>query len=110
MLALILFYWIGKYFYNLADEFDKQKWGYAILGIVSYYVGCLGFGLICGIITEIVSPGTIDTINETLLSIIALPFGILSCYLLYKYLEKTWKKNNPNPIDMLDEIGKQSLD
>jgi amino acid permease len=110
MLALILIYWIGKYFYNLADDFDKHKWGYAILGIISYYGGTLLAGIVIGTVMEITSPGSIDSINETLISIIALPFGILSCYLLYKYLEKTWKKNNPNPIDMLDEIGKQPLD
>jgi len=34
-----------------------------------------------------------------------LPFGILGCYLLYKYLEKTWKKNKP--INEIDEIGNE---
>ena len=103
MLGLILLYWIGKYFYKLAEEYEKNKWAYAILGIVVYYGGTLSCGVLIGIIAEIVSPGFIDATNETLLSIMMLPFGILGCYLLYKYLEKTWKKNMP--INEIDEIG-----
>ncbi len=106
MLGLILLYWIGKYFYKLAEEYNKSKWGFAILGVVVYYGGILSFSVIIGIMMEIISPGFFDTFNETLFSFLMLPFGILSCYLLYKYLEKTWKKNNPDPIELIDEIGK----
>jgi len=106
MLGFVLLYWIGKYFYKLAEEYNKNQWGFAILGIVVYYSGVLLFGFIVGIIVEIISPGYVDSINDTLLGIIMLPFGILSCYLLYKYLEKTWKKNNINPNELINEIGK----
>ncbi len=106
MLGLILLYWIGKYFYKLAEEYNKSKWGFAILGVVVYYGGILSFSVIIGIMMEIISPGFFDTFNETLFGFLMLPFGILSCYLLYKYLEKTWKKNNPDPIELIDEIGK----
>ena len=34
MLGLLLIYFIGKYFYDLAAEFEKNKWLYAILGVV----------------------------------------------------------------------------
>lgn len=106
MLGLILLYWIGKYFYKLAEEYDKHKWGYAILGIVFYYGGTFFFGMILVFIIEIFSPGFIDTVNDNVLGIMALPFGILSCYLAYKYFEKTWEKNHHDPTKFLDEIGK----
>lgn len=106
MLGLVLLYWIGKYFYKLAEEFEKSKWAYVILGIVVYYTGIILFGIIFMIIGEIISPGYVDTFNETLLGFMALPFGILSCYLLYKYLEKTWKKNDPRKNSMIDQIGR----
>lgn len=106
MLGLILLYWIGKYFYKLAEEFEKSKWGYAILGIVIYYGGIFFFGLVVGIIAELASPGFFDDFNDTVLGILMLPFGILSCYLAYQYFEKTWKLQNPNPIKMIDEIGR----
>ena len=103
MLALLLLYWIGKYFYELAGVYEKSQWGYAILGIVVYYGGIVVFSFGIGIITEIVSPGAIGSIDDTVLGIMMLPFGILSCYLLYKYFEKTWKKNKP--VNELDDIG-----
>ena len=103
MLGLILLYWIGKYFYKLAEEYNKSKWGYAILGIVVYYGSMIGIGIGLGITIEIFYPGFIETINETLLSILMLPIGILSCYIFYKYLDKTWKKNSPK--EEINQIG-----
>lgn len=103
MLGLILLYWIGKYFYKLAEEYDKNKWVYAILGIIVYYGGIIAFSFSLGVIAEFVSPGFFDSFNETLLGIIMLPFGILSCYLLYSYLEKTWEKSKP--VNEIDQIG-----
>lgn len=107
MLGLILLYWIGKYFYKLAEEYNKNQWGFAIIGVVVYYGGILLFSVIVGIILEIVSPGFIDSFNETLFGFLMLPFGLLSCYLLYKYLEKTWKQNDPSKNNSIDEIGKK---
>ena len=106
MLGLVLLYWIGKYFYKLAEKYNKSEWGFAILGIVSYYGGIVLFSFIIGIVAEIVSPGYFENFNETVFSLLMLPLGILSCYLLYKYLEKTWEKNKPNLNELIDEIGK----
>jgi len=106
MLGLVLLYWIGKYFYKLAEVYNKSPWGFAILGIVVYYGGILLFSFIIGMLGEIISPGVLDSLNDTVFGLFMLPFGILSCYLLYKYLENTWKKNNPNPDVLIDEIGK----
>ncbi len=43
----LLIYFIGKYFYKLSEEYNQNKWLYAILGIVVYYAAgiCLGFVL-----------------------------------------------------------------
>ena len=87
MLGLLLLYWIGKYYYKLAEKYNRSRWGFAILGIVAYYGGVIVFGMIVGIIIEIVSPGYIETMNDLLLSVIIMPFGILSTYLLYKLIE-----------------------
>lgn len=109
MLGLILLYWIGKHFYRLAEKFDKNEWGYAILGVVFYYAGTFIAGIIVAVIAEILSPGLTDTFNDTIFGLLMAPFGILSCYLLYKYLEKKWKNNNldPNsdPIDLIKEMN-----
>lgn len=107
MLGLVLLYWIGKYFYKLAEAHNKSKWGYAVLGIASYYIGIVVFSFSVGFISEIVAPGFIETMNELLLSIILIPFGILSCYALYTYLERQWKKEAPAPEVLINKIGEE---
>lgn len=103
MLGILLLYWIGKYYYKLAEKYNKSEWGYAILGVFSYYGGTILAGLITGIAAELLYPGSIENTNETVLGILMLPFGVLTCYLLYKYLEKTWEKNKPE--NEIDKIG-----
>jgi len=106
MLGILLLYWIGKYFYKLAEAHDKSKWGFTILGIVVYYAGIVVLGLILGIVLEIFALGYFETMNDIVLNLVALPVGILSCYLLYKYLDKTWEKNAPSKNNSIDEIGR----
>ena len=106
MLGLILIYWIGKNFYQLAEKYTKNKWGYAILGVVSYYAASFIGGIIIGIIAEISSPGWIDTANEMVLGVMALPLGILGCYGLYIYLKKNWAKRKEEEAVSIDDIGK----
>ncbi|WP_026775120.1 hypothetical protein [Polaribacter sp. Hel_I_88] len=109
MLGLILLYWIGKYFYKLAEEYDKSKWVFAILGIVVYYVGSLLFGVIILFLIDAFSNEySDDSISDFLLGVIAMPFGLLTCYFLYNYLKKTWQKEIPNTNKLIDEIGKPS--
>ena len=107
ILGLLLLYWLGKYFYKLAEEYQKNQWGFAILGVVSYYVGIYASAILIGIITEIVSPDFFVGFNETVFALILIPFGLLCCYLLYNYLEKTWKRNDPRNNNNIDQIGKK---
>lgn len=69
MLALILIYFAGKAFYDLAGKHGKHQWGFAILGVASYYGGIIFGGFLLGIVLEIFNPGTVESINETLLTI-----------------------------------------
>ena len=34
MLGIVLWYFIGKSFADLADDYGKSRWGYGILGVV----------------------------------------------------------------------------
>lgn len=104
MIGLVLIYFIGKAFYDLASRFNQSKWGFAILGIVSYYLGLLLGGFSIGILYEIFSPGEIENVSEPLLGAMAIPAGALACWGLYKFLEKKWS-NPPVPKghNVLDE-------
>ena len=95
MLGILLLYWIGKYYYKLAEAHGKSKWGYAILGIVAYYASAVVSGFLMGIFIELIWPGAVDTINEFLFGLMLLPFGIAGTYLLYYYFKRSWESKAP---------------
>lgn len=104
MLGLVLIYWIGKYFYQLADKYHQNKWLFAILGVVMYYVGTMFLGFCLGIAIAVFGLN-LDLENTFLVSLIALPFGLLFCWVFYSLLEKNWKKNKIEPIQSIEDIG-----
>lgn len=106
MLGLLLIYFVGKKFYDLADNHDRSKWGYAILGILSYYVGLLvgafGLGLALALVFDTVE---FDSTEELLVSLISIPIGILTCWGFYKLLESNWKKASQPGFDQILDAG-----
>lgn len=105
MLGLVLLYFLCKKFYQLAEEYEKSKWGFAILGVITYYAGTFIVGLLYEILSIAFGFESIEKIGSIKLSLIALPFGLLLCYLLYILLEKNWKKNKVHPDTEIDKIG-----
>ena len=101
MLGLVLIYWIGKYFYKLSEEYDKNKWIFAILGIVVYYAATFIFSLIL----LLIFPNFIESESNLVISLITLPFGLSACYLFYYLLEKSWKNSKELEKDEIDNIG-----
>ena len=90
MLGLVLIYFIGKYYYDLAKKYGKNEWGHGVLGVVTYYAGTFVLGIALVIVMDYISPGWIGNINEFLLGLIALPFGLLATWGLYKFLENKY--------------------
>lgn len=107
LLGILLLFFIGKYFYKLAEEYDKNKWLFGLLGIVSYYTGTILSGFILGFAIEIISPGYINNFNDVTIGLLTIPFGLLTCYILYHYLEKKWKREVPDKDDFINQIGKK---
>lgn len=105
MLGILLIYFIGRYFYRLAEEFNQNKWLYAILGIVTYYVGTFVGGIILAIFDEFLTM-EINWENNFTLGLIALPFGIALTYLFYYLLKRKWEKSITIIKDEIQDIGK----
>jgi hypothetical protein len=104
MLGLLLIYFIGKYFYDLAQNNNKNAWLFAVLGIVVYYAGTFVAGILIALFYSLVLEGDIDNVNDMLLGIIALPFGLLTSWLFYRFLEKSWStEKTSSSIDVLDQ-------
>ena len=102
MFSLVLVYFVAKSFYELAEKHGKSDWGFAIVGVVSYYAGIFLGGMIIALIQEAISPGTLGSEDSMWVNILAVPLGILSCYGAYVMLKRSWSKPR--------EIGRQTLD
>jgi hypothetical protein len=95
MLGLILIFFIGRAFYELATAFERNQWGHTILGIASYYAGTLIGGFIIGVIITLYYPEALEEIengNDMLYSFMSVPFGLLVCWLVYRYLKSIWSR------------------
>ncbi len=108
MLGIVLIYWLGKYFYQLAQKYNKNKWLYAILGIVIYYVSQLMFGFLLGILNELF--GWEINFDNFAINLLGIPVGLLASYLFYLLLEKVWKRDVVIIKDSIHDIGKSEND
>jgi len=103
MIGLVLIYFLGKAFYELAKTNDKKKWLFAILGVLSYYLGTF----IGGIVLVLIEPFTgfnVETANEYLINFLALPFGLLSCYGFYQLLKFQWARRPSSTTEELLDL------
>lgn len=87
MLGLIFIYYIGKSYYRLASDHNKDnKWLYSVLGIIAYYAGVYGFAIMLGIYAEVSEKYEIYEMSDVMWSLVCFPFGIATCILLYMFL------------------------
>ncbi len=103
MLGILLIYFIGKNFYELAGKYGKHQWGFAIAGVLSYYLGTFLGGLVIGFYFFMMDSFVEDS-NRFVLNLIAVPFGILACMGLYRFLKYVWQREAVSVnSDILDE-------
>jgi hypothetical protein len=96
MIGIIFIYFIGNFFFRLAEEFKKNKWVYAILGVATYYGGGFILSLAIFLVYDLKSfdgGETFDDIPEMAWNLISIPLGLASCYGLYKILKYQWGKS-----------------
>ena len=106
MLGLVLIYFIGKEFYNLAEQFGKSQWLFAVLGVLSYYLGTFIGGIVLYLGLDVFGGKPIEEINDLFINLLAFPFGAFACWLFYYLLKKNWSKPASIEItesDILDD-------
>lgn len=99
LLALILIFFVGKAFYELAERYNRSRWGFAVVGVATYYAGIFASWFVMGIFSELGIVAFSD-FPEAVLGIMAFPFGVLSCWGTYSFLKKQWGK--PKKVDTMD--------
>ena len=99
--GLFLLYYIGKSFYELARDYHKSTWGFAILGVASYYFGTILGALLITLYVELLTESSIDDVSEIALNLMSIPFGLALCWGTYRLLKKSWSSVRvaPEPED-----------
>ena len=106
MLTILLIYFIGRRFYDLADKYGQNKWSYAILGVIIYYaVGISAVVLIALLDIYFFSWG-FEWESRFGMNLLALPIGLLAVWGVYTFLESRWKKQVIEVKDEINDIGK----
>ncbi len=100
MLGLILIYFIGRWYYTLAESHNKNKWLFAVIGVVVYYVGIIVGGFSIGVAAVLFGFEHILELPDVVLGLIALPFGLIATWGLRAILKKSWE-NEVVPDDRL---------
>jgi hypothetical protein len=106
MLGLVLIYWIGRKFYDLAARYNRSEWAWAIIGVVIYYAAQIVFGVIIYVAFPEMSESTMTGLNY---------FGILVgggvWYAALTYFEKKWENESYQTYESddssIEEIGKE---
>jgi len=94
MLGIFLIYYIGKTYYQLAELYQKHKWGFAIMGVAMYYFGTFLGGVILQLLFLAGLTPAVEEYNSLVLNLLAFPFGLLTCWGLYQILKRSFSKKS----------------
>lgn len=98
IIGIFLIYFLGKTFYELAKKAGKStslQWLFAVLGVLSYYVGTFVGALIVFLCIDFFLPQYYDLMdNDIATTLIGLVFGILGCWIFYTVLKNMWNKQD----------------
>lgn len=105
MISIVLGYVAGKKFYELALEFNKNKWAFAILGTVIYLIGLFLFGFLLGIYAVFTNNLELLEGNNFLLNLLSIPFSALIVFGVFNLLKMNWTKSKRKTevSELLDE-------
>ena len=101
MIGLILLYFVGTWFYRLAEEFGKSKAGYLVLGITCYY----GSASMVSNFMRLAMPEFVTISDLTLkliLNVSTFPVAVIVCWGLASALRSVWSKADSLDDKILD--------
>lgn len=103
MIGILLLFFIGKAFYELAKKHNRNKWIFAILGIGAYYLGVTLGGFLLGMIAVLFEWEAVFEIPEFALGLLLMPVGLFAVWILHYALKKNWTQNKIEPhSELLD--------
>ena len=101
MLGYIFLFYIGFYFYRLAENHKKNKWLFGIVGIATYIFGNAIFALHTIFFLE----QNINNFNILFFSFKSFVIGLLFAFTLFYLLHFVWSRKKVIIEEEIDKIG-----
>jgi membrane-bound ClpP family serine protease len=101
MLGYIFIFYIGFYFYRLAENHKKNKWLFGIVGIITFVFGNFMYVLYANFFLE----QDINEFNILSVSFKSFSSGVLSIFILFHLLNFIWSRKKVIREEEIDKIG-----
>jgi len=90
ILGYILLFYVGFYYYRLAENHKRNKWLYGFLGIVLFILGTIFYPLFLRFFLQT----EINEFDLTLISFKSIFIGIFTVFFCFHFLDFVWKRND----------------
>lgn len=102
LLGYIFLFYVGFYFWRLAENHNKNRWLYAFLGIVTYFVGLFLYVFY----VKFIEFNNLDEFDLTVISLKSFISGTVFTVLMFQFLNFIWNKKKNIKNEDIDKIGK----
>ncbi|QOD61735.1 hypothetical protein H9I45_04605 [Polaribacter haliotis] len=101
-LGYIFIFYIGFYFYRLAENHKKNKWLFGFLGIAIYFLSLLIYPLYL----RFFNVEDIDEYSLTLVSFKSFAIGFICILISFQLLNFFWNRKKKTNKKEIEKIGK----
>ncbi len=101
-LGYVFLFYVGFYFYRLAENHNKNKWLFAIIGISTYFFGVIVYPLYL----RFFNSEDIEGFDISSISLKSFLVGFLFIFLLFQILNLVWNRKKKINKKEIDKIGK----
>lgn len=105
VISLIILVFIGKYYYELAQEFEKHRWLYAILGVLVYFAAgfIVSYSIVGLVLLKLIEFDFNSFSNLMMLEYVS---GVSFAIILYIILNIAWGRKEKLKKREIEDIGK----
>jgi hypothetical protein len=104
-LGYIFIFYIGFYFYRLAENHKRNKWLFGFVGITTYLTSLVMYPLLIRLLYSAEK----HNFDLAVISLKSFLIGCLSVFFLFQLLNFIWSRKQHTNKEDIDKIGKKKV-
>jgi hypothetical protein len=101
-LGYIFVFYVGFYFYRLAENHEKNKWLFGVIGILIFFTGYFSYILFY----RFFELKSIEEIDYSSISFKSFLIGSIAAIIMFQTLNLVWNRKKKISSQDINEIGK----